>query len=689
MKRPNPEPCRESDIGKFEIVSRDGAARIGKFHTIHGVVNTPTLLPVINPNIRTIEPRDMWDVFGVECLITNSYIIRNSENLSKEATEHGVHSLLNFPGAIMTDSGTFQSYVYGDIEVEPEEIIEFQKSIGVDIATMLDVFGKPNLNFEESQKIVEETVSRSEISIKTANGMMLNGPIQGGLFPELRALSAEKMSGFNFTIHPIGGIVPLMEKQKYPELIKIISSCRHLIPPSRPVHLFGCGHPHLFAIAVAMGVDLFDSAAYALFARDDRLIMPWGTEKLENITEWPTASKTFFGLSPEQIKSYPKEERTKILAEFNLEISMKEMAKVREAVRNGKIWEYVERKSTEHPSLEKATKLLLEYSDDFEFMNWVKDSTRVQRKRGVLWSKNISNHPYVKTSKELIDSNLNHPKRDAFGNNVNKEEWDIVLIHGVQGPWRMKCKELIQNIFSKFENIQIFLQTPIGIIPYFLEDLNPFSHINGPDEIWNYNKNDLKLKYNSLTTIHGLTTPKKAVEQLINSDLELSDKELNEEDLENYIDTYSIISKTVLFTGLNFEVAEEWLSNSSYLKGGTNRIRNVFDSEGEHILSPRLEDGGISLTTIGAKKLYDFYNNKQCNIPIIIIDEGAVPFVSKGRNVMHGFINSVNGKLKPGMPCLIIDTENNLIAHGISNCTNSEAIELKKGIAVKIKSGIK
>ena len=55
---------------------------------------------------------------------------------------------------------------------------------------------------------------------------------------------------------------------------------------------------------------------------------------------------------------------------------------------------------------------------------------------------------------------------------------------------------------------------------------------------------------------------------------------------------------------------------------------------------------------------------------------------------MHGFINSVNGILKPGMPCLIIDNENNLIAHGFSNCTNSEAIELKKGIAVKIKSGV-
>ena len=57
MKHPSPKPCRENDIGKFEIVSRDGIARIGKFHTKHGIITTPALLPVINPNIRTIEPK--------------------------------------------------------------------------------------------------------------------------------------------------------------------------------------------------------------------------------------------------------------------------------------------------------------------------------------------------------------------------------------------------------------------------------------------------------------------------------------------------------------------------------------------------------------------------------------------------------------------------------------------------------
>ena len=66
--RPDPEPCREQDLGLFEITQRDGAARIGKLHTKHGMVTTPMLLPVINPNLRTIEPREMWDKYGIEAL---------------------------------------------------------------------------------------------------------------------------------------------------------------------------------------------------------------------------------------------------------------------------------------------------------------------------------------------------------------------------------------------------------------------------------------------------------------------------------------------------------------------------------------------------------------------------------------------------------------------------------------------
>ena len=189
----DPKPCRQQDLGKFEVLQRDGIAKLGRLHTAHGPLHTPALLPVINPNIRTIEPRELWDNWGIEGLITNSYIIWKHEKLSTPAQEFGVHQLLDFPGVIVCDSGTFQSYIYGDVEVGVEEIIEFQKSIGVDVATMLDVFGRPDMTRQQMIEAVETTIERAEPSIKAAEGMMLNGPIQGGLEWDLRQRSAQQM----------------------------------------------------------------------------------------------------------------------------------------------------------------------------------------------------------------------------------------------------------------------------------------------------------------------------------------------------------------------------------------------------------------------------------------------------------------------------------------------------------------
>ena len=181
-RRDDPAPCREQDQGNFEVTQRDGRARLGRLHTKHGILETPALLPVVNPNIRTIEPRVMWDTYGIQALITNSYIIWKHEDLRSEAQENGVHSLLDFPGVIMTDSGTFQSYVYGDVEVGVDEIVTFQRSIGVDIATMLDVFSRPDMSEHDVEHAVRETDARAPQSLEAAKDTMLNGPVQGGLF---------------------------------------------------------------------------------------------------------------------------------------------------------------------------------------------------------------------------------------------------------------------------------------------------------------------------------------------------------------------------------------------------------------------------------------------------------------------------------------------------------------------------
>jgi len=216
---PKPQPCQDHDLGKFEILIRDGASRIGRLHTKHGSLNTPMLLPVINPNIRTIEPREMWDEFGIQGIITNSYIMWKHDKLKQSVLSKGVHELLDFPGVIVTDSGTFQSYIYGDVEVGVSEIVKFQKDIGVDVGTMLDIFGRPDMSRKQLEYAVEETANRAIESLDVAgNNMLLNGPIQGGLHEDLRALSCSLMSSIegehrNFTFIQLEDC-PLMENQR-------------------------------------------------------------------------------------------------------------------------------------------------------------------------------------------------------------------------------------------------------------------------------------------------------------------------------------------------------------------------------------------------------------------------------------------------------------------------------------------
>ena len=252
------------------------------------------------------------------------------------------------------DSGTFQSYVYGDVEVGVEEIVEFQRSIGVDIATMLDVFSRPDMSEEEVLQAVQTTIERCEASIHAAQDTMLNGPIQGGIHRHLRKQSAQGMGQFDFAVHPIGGIVPIMEQHRYKDLAKIMLATIGELPPERPRHMFGCGHPMLFSMLIALGADLFDSAAYALFARDNRLLSPQGTYRLSDLHAWPELVPCVVHWTPEAVRKLDKDERTKLLARYNLEITLAELSRCKQAVHDGTIWQLAEHRSHQHPALREA-----------------------------------------------------------------------------------------------------------------------------------------------------------------------------------------------------------------------------------------------------------------------------------------------------------------------------------------------
>ncbi|MEM4170801.1 MAG: tRNA-guanine transglycosylase, partial [Thermoplasmata archaeon] len=206
----------------MEIIHRDGLARITKFSLNGRVVETPALMPVINPNIIVISPREMKEDFGIKAIITNAYIIKRDSKLREKALNEGLHSMLDFDGIIMTDSGTFQSHMYGEIDEKPLEIVEFQKNIGSDIGTVLDIFSEPEFNYEQAANAVNETYKRAKDSKNIKGSMYIAGPIQGSLFKDLRELSARLMDSLDLDYYAIGGVVPLLENYRYSDVVKII-----------------------------------------------------------------------------------------------------------------------------------------------------------------------------------------------------------------------------------------------------------------------------------------------------------------------------------------------------------------------------------------------------------------------------------------------------------------------------------
>ena len=337
----------------FEINKRDGLARLGRIKTKHGVLDTPTLLPVVNPKILTLSMKELKEC-GAQGIITNSYIINKNSELKEVAEEKGVHGLLDWNGPIMTDSGTFQSHVYGEIDMKPETILDFQKKIGVDIGTVLDVFCEPETRFEEAKKELEETQRRIEESDKNKGSIFLAAPIQGGRHLDLRLKAAQMASQTEADIFPIGGVVPLMEKNHFKLLAEVVISAKKGLDISRPVHLFGCGHPMIFALASFLGCDLFDSASYAKFAARDSLMFTWGTRNLDELETIPSEFSAAPGISIDQLKAMEKKERQKIIAKHNLIVSFTEIRRVKQAIHDGLLWELVENRLRNSPALMKV-----------------------------------------------------------------------------------------------------------------------------------------------------------------------------------------------------------------------------------------------------------------------------------------------------------------------------------------------
>ncbi|NJE06096.1 tRNA guanosine(15) transglycosylase TgtA [Thermococcus sp. M36] len=417
---------------RFEVKARDAAGRIGRL-TVNGkTIETPAIMPVINPKQLIVTPKELKEM-GFGMVITNSYIIYKTPELREKALEVGIHRLLDYDGIIEVDSGSFQLMRYGGVEVTNSEIVKFQHDIGVDIGTFLDIPTPPDTPREKAEEDLRITLERAK-EAEEIKEIAMNAAVQGSTYPDLRTHAARKLSEMNFEIHPVGAVVPLMESYRYRDLVDVVIASKQGLRPDRPVHLFGAGHPMIFALAVAMGIDLFDSASYALYAKDDRYMTPEGTKRLEELEYFPCSCPVCSRHTPQELREMPKEERTRLLALHNLWVIREELNRVKQAVKEGTLWELVDERARSHPKMFAAYKRLLEYRDYLE-----------------------KNEPITKAS--------------AFFK-VSEES--------LRWPTAVRAKERAERVKSKFPET---IEHPIfGEIPRYLGLTYPFAQSEGEED---------------------------------------------------------------------------------------------------------------------------------------------------------------------------------------------------------------
>lgn len=353
----------------FEVRDYDGAGRLGELTVPRAgqTVETPALLPVVNPHVQTIPPSVLESEFGAEILITNSYIIYGSGSLHDPALEEGLHELLGFSGAIMTDSGSFQLAEYGDIDVTTEEILDFQRAIGSDIGTPVDIPTPPDVSRERAIAEQTTTQDRLELAETLSTGeMLVSAPIQGSTHLAVREQAARQAAATGLDIFPIGAVVPLMNEYRFGDLANVVRAAKRGLGEDAPVHLFGAGHPMMFALAAALGCDLFDSAAYALYARDDRYLTVRGTEQLDDLTYFPCECPVCMEHTPAEVREADGEHRHTLLARHNLAVSFGEIRRIRQAIRRGNLFELVETRARGHPAILDGYRTMLDYADELE-----------------------------------------------------------------------------------------------------------------------------------------------------------------------------------------------------------------------------------------------------------------------------------------------------------------------------------
>lgn len=451
----------------FEILHKDLGARIGRLYTKSGTIETPNFFPVVNPIRQTLSVEEIRNV-GFNQVITNAYLIMR--HYGELGREFGVHRILNWNGPVMTDSGAYQLMSYGEIEVLPDEILRYEVEIGADIGVILDIPTIADRDEDSVTMEVEETLRRARRGIEILrlidpeHKMLIVGPIQGGDKLRLLDYSAKAMARLSFDIYAVGSPTTILENYDFQKIIEMIMRIRRYIPHGKPVHLFGAGHPLIVPITAALGVDLYDSASYILYARDGRAMLRDRTVRLSELggEDLPCRCTVCSRYRVRELLELPSGERERLLAIHNLNVLWEEFQETRLRIREGTLWEYIEEKCGGNAKMLSALRRLIKYNK-LDLL----DPETTGRVHGV----------HITRPESLRRPEITRYWRRLASLSIERKHY-VLVIHGelLDKPYLRDpiVSWLIERLGDHFSEVHVIIYDPVlGPIPYELGDIFP------------------------------------------------------------------------------------------------------------------------------------------------------------------------------------------------------------------------
>ncbi|MFX1596960.1 MAG: tRNA-guanine transglycosylase, partial [Promethearchaeota archaeon] len=273
--------------------------------------------------------------------------------------------------------------------------------------------------------------------------------------------------------------------------------------------------PQFFSLAVACGCDLMDSAAYILYAKENRYFtLSTGTKDLEELVEFPCHCRICTKFDPIELKKFEDNLRIKLLAEHNLQLTFSELKTIRQAIREGNLWELVEQRIRAHPNLVKALRNLKKEAPIFELYE------KSYKKHGRMFvSSEDIYRPLISRYEKRINTNYHVPIEVKFL--IILPELDTI---GENSPTIQNwLKEINNNTIIPRNQIHIvFNSLYFGIIPLELISTYPmgqFESITASEEKDELYKNSVKKSYAFISQNYkryekcGILIPEKFVNQ--------------------------------------------------------------------------------------------------------------------------------------------------------------------------------